>query len=78
MLSLDLAQHPNTQLFAGVLVDSWERSGQADKAARFLGGDPSDLLPVIAQIEAEHRAWVAADPEKRHFGPPSPFAHPRP
>ena len=35
---------------------------QPDKAARLASGDISDLLPVIAQIEAEHRAWVAEDP----------------
>jgi hypothetical protein len=51
----------------------WQRSGQPDKAARLEAGDPSDLLPVIAQIEQEHRAWVAEDPKNRHFGPPSPF-----
>jgi len=71
MLSLDLAQHPNTQRMAGFLAHCWEQSGQADKAARLRGG--SDLLSVIAQIELEHRAWVAEDPQNRHFGPPSIF-----
>jgi tetratricopeptide (TPR) repeat protein len=74
MLSLDLPEHPNTQRSAFTLVDFWRRSGQPDRAARLEAGDISDLLPVIAQIEAEHRAWVAEDPEHRHFGPPSPFA----
>jgi tetratricopeptide (TPR) repeat protein len=77
MLSLDLAEHPNTQTFAGYLADIWQHSGQRDKAARLRSGDISDLLPVIAQVEAEHRAWVAKDPENRHFGPPSPFASER-
>jgi hypothetical protein len=29
-------------------------------------------VPVIARIEGEHRAWVAEDPQNRHFGPPPP------
>jgi tetratricopeptide (TPR) repeat protein len=74
MLSLDLAQHPDTQHIASGLVNLSE----SDKAARLRSGDISDLLPVIAQIEAEHRAWVAKDPKNRHFGPPSPFADQRP
>jgi hypothetical protein len=74
MLSLDLSEHPDRQLFARVLADIWQRCGQPDKATRLQNGDISDLLPVIAQIEAEHRAWVAEAPEDRHFGPPSPFA----
>jgi hypothetical protein len=74
MLSLDLAEHPNTKKSAGQLAHCWQQSGQPDKTARLESGDISDLLPVIAQIEAEHRAWVAQDPENRHFGPPSPFA----
>lgn len=73
MLSLDLAQHPNTHVMARGLIHSWQQSGHPDKAARVRNGDISDLLPVIAQIETEHRAWVAEDPEKRHFGPPSFF-----
>ena len=59
------------------LADIWQQCSQPDKAARLQKGDFSDLLPVIAQIEAEHRAWVAQDPENRHFGPPSPFASER-
>jgi tetratricopeptide (TPR) repeat protein len=74
MLSLDLAEHPQTQSSARALVDYWRHCNQSDKAARLEGDDISDLLPVIAQIETEHRAWVAEDPKKRHFGPPSPFA----
>jgi len=74
MLSLDLAQHPNIQYMASELVWAWKRSGQADKTARLHSGDISDLVPMIAQIEREHRAWVAEDPHNRHFGPPSPFA----
>ncbi len=74
MLSLDLADHPSTKQRTSELALCWQHSGQSDKAARLQKGDFSDLLPVIAQIEAEHRAWVAEDPENRHFGPPSPFA----
>ena len=73
-VSLDLAEHPNAQTIARGLAHCWEQSGQPDKAARLQSGDFSDLLPVIAQVEAEHRAWVAKDPKNRHFGPPSPFA----
>ena len=73
MLSLDLAEHPNTKQCARGLCGCWDQSGQGDKAARLLKGDISDLLPVIKQIEAEHRAWVAKDPKNRQFGPASPF-----
>jgi tetratricopeptide (TPR) repeat protein len=74
MLSLDLAQHPTTQRRIRDAIDFWEHSDQNDKAARLRAGDISDLLPVIAKVETEHRAWVAQDPKNRHFGPPSPFA----
>ena len=73
MLSLDLAQHPNTQTFANKLSYHWQHTGQADRAARIEAGDFSDLLPVIETIEAEHRTWVAEDAKNRHFGPLSPF-----
>jgi tetratricopeptide (TPR) repeat protein len=73
MLSLDLAQHPSTIERGSILAHMWKQSGQPDKAARLVRGDISDLMPVIAQVEAEHRAWVAKDPKARHFGPPSPF-----
>ncbi len=71
MLSLDLAGHPNTHLMSNNLSKYWQRQGEADKAARLQAGDISDLLPVIAEIETEHRAW--GDPEHRDFGPPSFF-----
>lgn len=74
MLSLDLAEHHNTQRIAKELLATWLRTDQPDKATRLAAGDISDLLPMIAQIESEHRSWVAEDPEHRHFGPPSPFA----
>lgn len=74
MLSLDLMRHPNTQLMSNGLVNAWRQNGEPDQATRLLRGDISALLPVIAQIEAEHLAWVAEDPKNRHFGPPSPFA----
>jgi tetratricopeptide (TPR) repeat protein len=73
MLSLDLASHPNYRSLAGNLAGCWAQSGAPEKAARRQRGDISDLLPVIKQIEAEHRAWVAEDPKTRRFGPPSPF-----
>jgi tetratricopeptide (TPR) repeat protein len=73
-MSLDLPAHPTVQSIVDDLVFLWQQSGQPDKAARLRSGDISDLLPVIAQVEAEHRAWVAKDPKNRHFGPPSPFA----
>src|ERR1043165_3326962 len=74
MLSLDLAQHPYTSTMAEHLCTLWQHVGQKDKAAKLVGGDVSELLPVIAELEAEHRDWVGKDPENRHFGPPSPFA----
>jgi tetratricopeptide (TPR) repeat protein len=74
MLSLDLAEHPDTLNWASVLATVWKRSNQMDKAVRLEAGDILDLLPVIAQIEAEHRTWVAEDSKNRGFGPPSPYA----
>jgi tetratricopeptide (TPR) repeat protein len=73
VLSLDLAQHPETKLRANDLIYTWEQVGDVAKATRLRNGDISDILPVIAQIENEHRAWVAEDPVNRHFGPSSPF-----
>jgi tetratricopeptide (TPR) repeat protein len=73
MLSLDLAQHPITRNLVSRLSFHRARSGQSDDAARLRRGDITDLLRVIAQIEKEHRAWVAEDPQNRYFGPPSPF-----
>ena len=73
LFSLDLRQHPDTEADALRLAELWELSGNPDKAERLRQGDISDLLPVIAQIEVEHREWVAKDPMNRHFGPPSPF-----
>ena len=72
MLSLDLAQHPDTQDMARGLVAILERRGHSEEAKKLMSGDLSDLLPMIAEIEAEQRAWANQDP-KRHFGPPSPF-----
>jgi tetratricopeptide (TPR) repeat protein len=73
MLSLDLTKHSETPHRAGELAYLWQQSDQSDKAMRLRNGDISDLLPVIAQIETEHRAWVAENPDKRNFGPPSFF-----
>jgi tetratricopeptide (TPR) repeat protein len=73
MLSLDLIHHPIVVFRIGALDSCWEHSGQSEKAARLRRGDISDIIPVIEQIESEHRAWVAQDPENRHFGPPSPI-----
>ena len=72
-----ISEHPNAQIIARHLTLFWQQLGEPDKAARLQSGDPSDLLPVIARVEAEHRAWVAKDPKNRHFGPPSPFASER-
>jgi tetratricopeptide (TPR) repeat protein len=73
MLSLDLAQHPDAETRAFELAQVWEQSGHPEKAARLRNGDISDLLPTIAAVEVEHRAWVSADAANRHFGPPSFF-----
>ena len=70
--SLALTAHPETIMCIQGLVDLWDRSGQPDKGARLLEGDPSDLEPTIRQIESEHRAWVAESPQNRQFGPRSP------
>lgn len=71
-LSLDLQSHQRCQSSLAELHAIWTHSGQTDKAARLAAGDHSDLRPVVERIEAEHRAWVAEDPDNRHFGPPSP------
>ena len=71
-LSLDLLTHPKTQSHIAHLIHYWTQSGQPDKTARLQAGDGADIVPIIEQIEAEHRAWVAEDPENRDFGPPSP------
>lgn len=71
-LSLDLLTHPQTQSHIANLIQLWTHSNQSDKAARLQAGDFADILPIVEQIEAEHRAWVAEDPENRDFGPPSP------
>ena len=73
-LSLGLLSHPNCQDGLATLHHLWSQSGQTDKAARLEAGDISDLIPIIKQIEEEHRAWVAEDLDTRHFGPPSPFS----
>jgi hypothetical protein len=73
MLSLDLTHHPSTQRGMQYLTHLWQLSGQPDKTVQLETGDISELLPLIAQIETEHGAWVAEDPENRSFGPPSPF-----
>jgi tetratricopeptide (TPR) repeat protein len=72
-LSLGLAGHPVTLHAVRNLADYYEQSGRSDKAVRLRRGDFSDLIPVITQIEAEHRAWVAEDNNSRRFGPASPF-----
>jgi hypothetical protein len=72
-LSLDLMVHPDTRRAANNLIHYLENSGGHDKAARMLAGDISYVLPLVAEIEAEHRTWVAKDPTSRDFGPPSRF-----
>ena len=74
MLSLDLAQHPKTQEYARNLASLRPQSGRGGEASRLISHDHFDLTFVIAQIEAEQRAWVAENPENRKFGPPTPFA----
>lgn len=71
-LSLDQQTHPSTQSHIRHLIMYWTQSDQSDKAARLQAGDGTDIFPIVAQIEADHRAWVAEDPENRSFGPPSP------
>lgn len=71
-LSLDQFAHPQTQKRLATLHHFWTESGQTDQAARLAAGDISDLIAIIRQIEAAHRAWVAEDPDNRDYGPPSP------
>lgn len=71
-LSLDQGEHPSTQKKIVQLRHIWTKSNQSYKAARLAAGNTSDLTPIVEQIEAEHRAWVAEDPDNRKFGPPSP------
>ncbi|KMW58755.1 kinesin light chain-like protein [Candidatus Rhodobacter oscarellae] len=71
-LSLDQLRHPETQRHIAELLHLWTASGQKYKAQRLASGDGSDIVPYVEQIEAEHRSWVAEDPENRDFGPPSP------
>ncbi len=72
-LSLEQEAHPDTQRQIRDLFHLWNASGQSEKAARLQAGDGSDLVPIVEEIEAEHRAWVAEDPENREFGPRSPI-----
>jgi tetratricopeptide (TPR) repeat protein len=72
-LSLDLSVHPETQQRIGQLVELLSQGGEGPRVARLRVGEIADLLPEIAAVEAEMQAWVAEDPDNRHFGPP-PFA----
>ncbi|MGJ8627860.1 MAG: TIR domain-containing protein [Sulfitobacter sp.] len=71
-LSLDQLRHPDTMVQISQLIHLWESSNQSEKANRLKQGDASDLVPIVEQIEAEHREWVAEDPDNRKFGPRSP------
>ena len=71
-LSLDQWGHPDTRTEIDHLIHYWSESNQSDKADRLLAGDISDLVPIVEQIEEDHRAWLAEDPEHRKFGPRSP------
>ncbi|HEY2068524.1 MAG TPA: tetratricopeptide repeat protein [Rhizomicrobium sp.] len=73
MFSLGLTESFLTRDYAQHLILFCYEAGENDRAARLARGDISDLIPIIVQIEAEHRAWVAEDPENRSFGPPSPL-----
>lgn len=66
MLSLGLLEHPHTQQRIDHLFAFWERSGQG-ASAEALG---QRVVPEIAEVERLMHAWVAEDPENRHFGPP--------
>ena len=68
-VSLNLFGTADAQKRINNLKFYWRECGQPEKAARLAAGNFSDLQSVVEQIEAEHRAWVAEDPENRHFGP---------
>ncbi len=72
MLSLDLQNHPSTQRRAQDLFRCLIESGQSAVAEQLRKGDAAFLRLAIEAIEREQTAWVAQDPEKRRFGPPSP------
>jgi len=74
MLSLDLRDYPGLTEVAHNLVCVWHERDERAKIERLKRADFCDLLSAVAEIEAEHRTWVAKDPANRHFGPPSPFA----
>ncbi|HUS53792.1 MAG TPA: hypothetical protein VMY41_07280 [Thermohalobaculum sp.] len=67
MLSLGLLEHPETRRCLADLLDFWDKSGQGANKER-LG---ALIRPEIEAVEVGMRAWVAEDPENRHFGPPA-------
>ncbi|MEO0612326.1 MAG: NB-ARC domain-containing protein [Pseudomonadota bacterium] len=72
-LSLDLRDHPYVKKVTKKLEDYFSFCGQPEKAQRLANGDYTDLIPIVEEIEEEHRQWVAQDPDNRKFGPPSPI-----
>lgn len=73
-LSLDQLAHPLTQRRIAALHNYWAQSGEPERAARLSARNLADMGPFIAEIEAEHHAWVAEDPANRNFGPPSRYS----
>lgn len=71
-LSLGLADHDDLPNRVAALAYLWDQSSQRDKLEHLQNSNPYNLIPIVEQIEAEHRAWVAQDPENRDFGPRSP------
>ena len=71
MLSLGLVRSHITENYVFHLVGLWMEFKHSDKAMRLLNGNVSDLVPIIADVEAKHREWVAQDPKARRFGLPS-------
>ena len=69
MLSLALSEHDSMPSNLASPAQFWRKSHQPDEAVRLQAGNISDLLPVIAQIEAEHHARIAEDPPKSRLRP---------
>ena len=70
MLSLDLIEHPLTLQRLNVLHGYLEKAGAKIEPQALL----SFVVPDILTVEVEMLKWVKADPDNRHFGPPSFFA----
>ena len=70
MVSLGLIEHPLTQQRLHHLYKFLEKAGAKIELQDLL----TFVIPEILTVEVEMFEWVKADPDNRHFGPPSFFA----